>query len=147
MDQSVCILTKPYWIQMSNRPIIQLKSKNLTSYNEVILYMLKYTDNVHMLSERTLWFYPWDLQIHKRFYLILVLIITSKNLEWCPPGRMIKRRPRNSRMQEVATGMREKGMDQKGRMEKENKTLGREGCENIDSLRKIIIIIDRKSVV
>ena len=44
-------------------------------------------------------------------------------------------------MQEVTTGMREKGiekhvMDQQGRMEKENKTLGRERYENIDSVHK-----------
>jgi hypothetical protein len=31
-------------------------------------------------------------------------------LEWCPPGRR-KGRPRNSWMQEVTTGMREKGIN------------------------------------
>ena len=30
-------------------------------------------------------------------------------LEWCPPGRRRKGRPRNSWMQEVTTGMRERG--------------------------------------
>ena len=32
-------------------------------------------------------------------------------LGWCPPGRRRKGRPRNSWMQEVATGMREKGIN------------------------------------
>ena len=32
-------------------------------------------------------------------------------LEWCPPGRRRKERPRNSWMQEVTTGMRERGTD------------------------------------
>ena len=32
----------------------------------------------------------------------------SKNLQLCPPGRRIKRRPPNSWMQGVTTGMREK---------------------------------------
>ena len=31
-------------------------------------------------------------------------------LEWCPPGRRRKGRPRNSRKQEVTTGMRERGI-------------------------------------
>ena len=31
-------------------------------------------------------------------------------LEWCPPGRRRKGRPRNSWMQEVTTGMREWGI-------------------------------------
>ena len=31
-------------------------------------------------------------------------------LEWCPPGRRRKGRPRNSWMQEVTTGMRERGI-------------------------------------
>ena len=30
-------------------------------------------------------------------------------LEWCPPGRRRKGRPRNSWMQEVTSGMRESG--------------------------------------
>ena len=32
-------------------------------------------------------------------------------IEWCPPGRRKKGRPQNSWMQEVTTGMREKGID------------------------------------
>ena len=31
-------------------------------------------------------------------------------LEWCPPGRRRKGRPRKSWMQEVTTGMREQGI-------------------------------------
>ena len=31
-------------------------------------------------------------------------------LEWCPPGRRRKGRPRNSWMQDVTTGMREPGI-------------------------------------
>ena len=34
-----------------------------------------------------------------------------KTLEWCPPGRRIKGRPQNSCMQEVTTGIRNKGID------------------------------------
>ena len=36
--------------------------------------------------------------------------LTRRILEWCPPGRRRKRRPRNSWMQEVKTGMRERGI-------------------------------------
>ena len=37
-------------------------------------------------------------------------ILPRQILEWCPPGRRkIKGRSRNSWMQEVTTGMREKG--------------------------------------
>ena len=58
-------------------------------------------------------------------------------LKWCPPGRRMEGTLRNSWMQEVTTGMRERGIDdlewvdkeQEG-AEKENKTLGRERCEN-----------------
>jgi hypothetical protein len=32
-------------------------------------------------------------------------------LEWCPPGRRTTRRSQNSWMQEVTTGMRERGID------------------------------------
>ena len=39
-------------------------------------------------------------------------------LQWCPPGRR-KERPRNSWMQNVTTGMREKGIDRQGRMKKD----------------------------
>ena len=39
-------------------------------------------------------------------------------------------------MQKVTTAMREKGMDQQERMEKVNKTLGRERCQNIDNQHK-----------
>ena len=31
-------------------------------------------------------------------------------LKWCPPGRRRNGRPRNSWMQEVTTGMRERGI-------------------------------------
>ena len=62
-------------------------------------------------------------------------------MEWCPPGRRRKVRPRNSWMQEVKTGMREKGINHmewidRGRMEMKNKikTLGTERCANIDTL-------------
>ena len=44
-------------------------------------------------------------------------------------------------MQEVIHGMREKGMDRQGRLEKENKTLGTERCENIDALKMFIVWI------
>jgi hypothetical protein len=37
--------------------------------------------------------------------------LTRKILDWCPPGRRRKRRPRNSWIQEVTTGMREKGIN------------------------------------
>ena len=50
-------------------------------------------------------------------------------LEWCTPGRKRKGRTRNLWMQEVTTGMREReredyqhGMNQRGRMEKGNKS-------------------------
>ena len=33
-----------------------------------------------------------------------------QNLEWCPPGRRRKGRPRNSWMQEVTTGIKGKGI-------------------------------------
>ena len=36
--------------------------------------------------------------------------LPRKSLEWCPPGRSRKGRPRNSWMQEVTTGMREEGI-------------------------------------
>ena len=36
--------------------------------------------------------------------------LPPKILEWCPPGRKRKGRPRNWWMQEVTTGMREKGI-------------------------------------
>ena len=63
--------------------------------------------------------------------------LAQKNVEWCPPGRGSRRRrrkgkPRKSWMQEVTTGMRDK--DRGGGIEKKNKTLGTEGCENIVSL-------------
>ena len=39
--------------------------------------------------------------------------LPRKILEWCPPGRRRRRkgRPQNSWMQEVTTGMREKGIN------------------------------------
>ena len=36
--------------------------------------------------------------------------LPPKILEWCPPGRSRKGRPRNSWKQEVTTEMREKGI-------------------------------------
>ena len=36
--------------------------------------------------------------------------LPRKILEWCPPGRRINGRPRNSWMQKITTGMREKGI-------------------------------------
>ena len=36
--------------------------------------------------------------------------LPRKILEWHPPGRRRKGRPRNSRMQEITTGMRERGI-------------------------------------
>ena len=35
----------------------------------------------------------------------------GKMFEWCLPGRRKKGRPRNSWMQDLITGMREKGID------------------------------------
>ena len=36
--------------------------------------------------------------------------LPQEDLKWCPPGRRRKGRPRNSWMQEVTTGVREKGI-------------------------------------
>ena len=56
--------------------------------------------------------------------------LLRKILEWCPPGRRREGRPQNSSMQEVRTGMREKGINNMEwidtAMEKENKTLDTE---------------------
>ena len=48
------------------------------------------------------------------------------------PERRGKGRPRHSRMQEVTTGMRTKGINM-DRKEKENKTLGTEKCKKINT--------------
>ena len=40
-------------------------------------------------------------------------------LEWCLPGKRIKGRPRNSWMQEVTTGIREKGINNMEWIERE----------------------------
>ena len=32
--------------------------------------------------------------------------------EWCPPGRRGRSRPRNTRMQEIMTGMKTKGLEE-----------------------------------
>ena len=37
--------------------------------------------------------------------------LPRKSLEWYPPGRRRKERPRNSWIQEVRTGKREKGIN------------------------------------
>ena len=37
--------------------------------------------------------------------------LPRKMLDWCPPGRRRKGRPRHSWMQEVTSGMREKGIN------------------------------------
>ena len=37
--------------------------------------------------------------------------LPRRTLEWCPPGTQRKGRSRNSWMQEVTTGMRERGID------------------------------------
>ena len=37
-------------------------------------------------------------------------VLPRRILEWCPPGRQRKEKPRNSWMQEVTTGMRERGI-------------------------------------
>ena len=42
--------------------------------------------------------------------------LPRKILEWCPPRRRRKGRPRHSWMQEVTTVMREKGMGRQRRM-------------------------------
>ena len=42
-----------------------------------------------------------------------------KTLEWCPPGRRRKVRPRNSQIQEVTTRMREKGINNMGQIDRE----------------------------
>ena len=39
---------------------------------------------------------------------------------WCPPGRLRKGRPRNSWMQEVTIGMREREIGDRELVEKEN---------------------------
>ena len=60
--------------------------------------------------------------------------------EWCPPGRRRNGRPRNSWMQEVTTGMRERGIgdlewnDREAWRKKIIFTLGTERCENIKNL-------------
>ena len=58
-------------------------------------------------------------------------------LKWCPTGRRRECRPRYLLMQEVTTEMREReisNMDRQVRMEKENKTLSTEICENNNTL-------------
>ena len=73
--------------------------------------------------------------------------LPQKMLEWCPPGRRRKDlethgcRSNNWNQKE---GNEQHGMDQQGRMEKENKTLGTERSENINTLyinKKLAIII------
>ena len=44
-------------------------------------------------------------------------------LEWYPPGRRKMGKPRNSWMQEVTTGMREKRVSNMGRIQKKNKLI------------------------
>ena len=57
-------------------------------------------------------------------------------LEWCPPGRKRRKgRRRNSWMQEVTTGMREKGIDSMEWVEREE--WRRERYEKIDTLNRI----------
>ena len=77
--------------------------------------------------------------------------LPRKILECCPPGRRIKGRLRNSWVQEVTTGMREKGINNLEWVDREDrrreKTLGTERCENIKtpSVHKQIIIIINKN--
>ena len=75
--------------------------------------------------------------------------LPRKKLEWCPPGRPRNGKPRNSWMQEVTTGMREKGIvdlewvDREGwrkkkkerketKRKRKKKTLGAKRNENMD---------------
>ena len=44
--------------------------------------------------------------------------LTRQILEWCPPGRRRKGRP-NSWIQEVTIGMREKGINRMGWIDRE----------------------------
>ena len=68
--------------------------------------------------------------------------LSRKNLEWCPSGRRRRRkgRPRNSWRQEVTTGMRMKGINSMGwidkKIQKKNKVkiLGIERFENMESV-------------
>ena len=66
--------------------------------------------------------------------------LPRKILELCPPGRGKDGRPRNLWMQEVTTGIRENGinnigrMDRQRRMEKKNKTLRTGRCDTINTL-------------
>ena len=65
--------------------------------------------------------------------------LPQRILEWWPPGRQRKGRPRSSWMQEVTTGMRERRIgdlewvDKEG-WRKKKITLGTEGCEKIKNL-------------
>ena len=74
-------------------------------------------------------------------------ILPQKILDWCAPGRRRKGRPRNSWMQEITTGMREKGIklgtSQQRRMEKKNeiKTLDPERRANIKTLYIRLLIL------
>ena len=56
-------------------------------------------------------------------------------LKWCPPGR-IRRKVKISKFMCSGREGNWKGMDQKGRVEKENNTLGTERCENIYTVHK-----------
>ena len=60
-----------------------------------------------------------------------------ENLEWCPPGKRRKGRPRNSWMLEVTTGKWKKGINniewidmEEWRRNNTIKTLGTEMCKN-----------------
>ena len=45
---------------------------------------------------------------------LLQLLLPQNILEWCPSGRRRKGKTQNSWMQEVTTGMREKGINSMG---------------------------------
>ena len=51
-----------------------------------------------------------------------------KILEWCLTGRRRKGRPRNSWMQQVITGMREKGINSMGWVDREERKRKRKLC-------------------
>ena len=75
--------------------------------------------------------------VWSRYSPIYIYMYNQVDIEWCPPGRRKKGRPRNSWMQEVTTGMREKGintMEWIYRAGWKIKTLSPEKHENIDTL-------------
>ena len=52
-----------------------------------------------------------QLNLHGHLKRMIEERLPRKILEWCPPGRRRKGKPRNSWMQEVTSGMSEKGIN------------------------------------